>query len=99
MRKGGYDGRGVSIIQSEKDLEKAFDLPSVLEQFVPFEKELAVIVSRNENGEIVSFPAVELDFNPEANLVELLFAPAIIDDDIEVIDGTDPTDAADPLVP
>lgn len=83
MRKGGYDGRGVSILKSEKDLEKAFDLPSVLEQFVPFEKELAVIVSRNEKGEIISFPAVELDFNAEANLVELLFAPAIIEPNIE----------------
>ena len=76
MRTGGYDGRGVSILKSEADLDKAFDVPSVLESFVPFEKELSVIAARNEAGEIVTFPAVELDFNPEANLVELLFAPA-----------------------
>lgn len=83
LRKGGYDGKGVSILKSETDLIKAFDAPSVLESFVPFEKELAVIVARNENGEISSFPTVELDFNPEANLVEMLFAPANISSEIE----------------
>jgi len=83
LRKGGYDGKGVSILKSETDLLKAFHAPSVLESFVPFEKELAVIVARNEKGETSSFPAVELDFNPEANLVEMLFAPAKISPEIE----------------
>jgi len=83
LRKGGYDGKGVTILKSETDLLKAFDAPSVLESFVPFEKELAVIVARNEKGEISSFPVVELDFNPEANLVEMLFAPAKITAEIE----------------
>ncbi|NBW34769.1 MAG: ATP-grasp domain-containing protein, partial [Cytophagia bacterium] len=41
-----------------------------------FEKEIAVIVARNQNGEIVSYPAVEMIFHPEKNLVEYLFAPA-----------------------
>jgi len=83
LRKGGYDGRGVSIIRSSEDLAKAFDAPSVLEQFVPFEKELSVIVARNGSGETKTFPVVELEFNPEANLVELLFAPAEISPDLE----------------
>jgi len=83
LRKGGYDGKGVTILKSETDLLKAFDAPCVLESFVPFEKELAVIVARNEKGEISSFPVVELDFNPEANLVEMLFAPAKITAEIE----------------
>lgn len=83
MRTGGYDGRGVSILKSEADLDKAFDEPSVLESFVPFERELSVIAARNEEGQVVTFPAVELDFNPEANLVELLFAPAKISPEIE----------------
>ena len=83
LQKGGYDGKGVTILKSETDLLKAFDAPCVLESFVPFEKELAVIVARNEKGEISSFPVVELDFNPEANLVEMLFAPAKITAEIE----------------
>lgn len=78
LRKGGYDGRGVQVIHTEADMEKAFDAPSVLEKFVDFEKEIAAVVARNEVGEISVFPPVELVFNPEANLVEFLSAPANI---------------------
>lgn len=76
MRKGGYDGKGVQVIQSEADFSNAFDVPAVIEEMIPFEKELSVIVARNENGETATFPLVEQEFNPEANLVEFLFAPA-----------------------
>jgi 5-(carboxyamino)imidazole ribonucleotide synthase len=76
LRKGGYDGKGVQLLKSESDLAKAFDAPCVLEELVDFEKELAVIVARNEQGEVATFPVVEMEFNPEANLVEFLFSPA-----------------------
>jgi 5-(carboxyamino)imidazole ribonucleotide synthase len=76
LGREGYDGRGVQIIRTEKDLDKAFNAPGLLEKLVEFEKEIAVIVARNEKGEIKSFPAVEMVFHPEANLVEYLFAPA-----------------------
>lgn len=82
LRKGGYDGRGVYVIKSKEQIQNGFDAPAVLEKFVDFEKELSVIVARNESGEIKAFPAVELDFNPQANLVELLFAPANITPEI-----------------
>jgi 5-(carboxyamino)imidazole ribonucleotide synthase len=78
LRTGGYDGKGVQIMQSELDFEKAFDAPSVLEKFVDFEKEIAVIVARNKNGEVITYPSVECEFNPDANLVEFLFSPAEI---------------------
>lgn len=83
MRRGGYDGKGVSAIKTEADFSKGFDVPSVLEQFVDFEKELSVIVARNEKGEVKSYPTVECEFNPEANLVEFLFSPADISKEIE----------------
>lgn len=78
MRKGGYDGKGVTPLRSKADIENAFDVPSVLEKMVNFEKELSVIVARNERGETAVFPTVECEFNPEANLVEFLFSPAEI---------------------
>lgn len=83
LRKGGYDGKGVQVLKSKLDLNSGFDAPSVLEKFVDFEKELSVIVARNVTGEVKSFPAVELEFNAEANLVELLFSPANISDETE----------------
>lgn len=83
MRTGGYDGKGVTPLRNEKDLENAFEVPSVLEKFVDFEKELSVIVARNENGETKVYPTVECEFSPEANLVEFLFSPADVSQEIE----------------
>ncbi len=83
MRKGGYDGKGVVKLRNVDSLEAAFDAPSVLESLVDFEKEISVIVARNERGDISCFPATEALFNPEANLVEFLFSPATITDSVE----------------
>jgi 5-(carboxyamino)imidazole ribonucleotide synthase len=76
LRTGGYDGKGVQSLRSASDLEKAFDAPSVLESWVDFESELAVMVARNEDGQVVTFPPVDMEFNGEANLVEFLFSPS-----------------------
>jgi 5-(carboxyamino)imidazole ribonucleotide synthase len=83
LGKEGYDGRGVQMLRSESDLDKAFDSPGLLEKLIDFEKEIAIIVARNERGEIKSFPAVEMVFHPEANLVEYLFSPAQISAQVE----------------
>ncbi len=82
LGKEGYDGRGVQLIRTSADLSKVFDAPGLLEKFVDFEKEISVIVARNERGEVISYPAVEMVFHPEANLVEYLFAPAQIKDSV-----------------
>lgn len=82
LGKEGYDGRGVQILRSHNDLSKAFDAPGLLEKLIDFEKEIAVIVSRNERGEVSSYPAVEMVFHPEANLVEYLFSPAQLDSSV-----------------
>lgn len=78
LGREGYDGRGVQVLKNESDLPNAFDAPGLLEKFVDFDKEIAVIVARNQQGEMVSYPAVEMVFHPEKNLVEYLFAPALL---------------------
>jgi len=83
MRIGGYDGKGVTVLKTEDDILTSFDAPSVLEQFVDFEKELSVIVARNEAGEVTSFPVVEQEFNSEANLIEFLISPADVSAQVE----------------
>ena len=82
LGREGYDGRGVQIIRTEQDLEKAFDAPGLLEKLIDFEKEISVIVARNEQGEVKTFPAVEMVFHPVQNLVEYLFAPADLPESI-----------------
>ncbi|MEL6191156.1 MAG: 5-(carboxyamino)imidazole ribonucleotide synthase [Bacteroidota bacterium] len=76
--RGGYDGKGVSVLKSAEDAEKVPEVPGLIEAFVPFEKELAVIVGRNVSGQIRVYPVVEMVFHPEYNLVEYLFSPAEI---------------------
>lgn len=76
LRKDGYDGKGVKMIRTAEDLELAFEEPSIVEEIVDFEKEIAVIVARNDRGEVSTFPMVEMEFNAEANLVEFLISPS-----------------------
>lgn len=83
LRVGGYDGKGVRPIKSAADIASGFDAPSVLEKWVDYELELAVLVARNQQGDIQSFPLVELVFNPEANLVDYLASPARVSEAIE----------------
>jgi len=83
LGREGYDGRGVQILRSRADVDKAFDAPGLLEKLIDFEKEISVIVARNVHGEIKTFPAVEMVFHPEQNLVEYLFAPAEISREVE----------------
>ena len=82
LRKDGYDGRGVKKISTAADLDDAFEAPSLIEEWIAFEKEVAIIVSRNERGEVATFPCVEMEFNPEANLVEFLISPATLPTEI-----------------
>jgi len=83
VRKGGYDGYGVRKISSAADLENAFDAPSMIEKMADLKTELSVIVARNENGEIKAFPVVDMEFNPESNMVQFLYAPAKISPEVE----------------
>ncbi len=83
LRKGGYDGKGVYKVLQASDIKNSFDAPCVVEEMVLFKKELSVIVSRNISGECICFPAVEMVFNEEANLVEYLFSPAEVNTEIE----------------
>src|SRR3546814_15884320 len=78
LRKSGYDGRGVFTINSTDDLPVAFNEPSILEERVDFEKELSVLVARNQSGEVATYDVAETEFNSDANLVEILFSPARI---------------------
>ncbi|HEY9189572.1 MAG TPA: 5-(carboxyamino)imidazole ribonucleotide synthase [Sulfurovum sp.] len=76
LRKGGYDGRGVSLIHSSEDA--LLQGTSMCEQKVDIDKEIAVIAARNSADEVRCFSAVEMTFNDKTNLVEEIFCPADI---------------------
>ena len=77
----GYDGYGVKIIKSNKDLEKLNDCAGFVEDLVDIKKELSVIVCRNTKGETKNFPVVEMIFNNDSNQVEYIISPARINNE------------------
>lgn len=78
LRKGGYDGRGVAVINDKSDLIKILSGASVIEEKVEIVKEISAIAARNRKGEIKCFPVVEMIFDPRANLVDKLICPSSI---------------------
>jgi 5-(carboxyamino)imidazole ribonucleotide synthase len=82
-RKDGYDGQGVVIIKTKNDLDNLFDVPSIIEEKVDIDKEIAVIVTQDQQKNIACFPSVEMSFHPTANLVEFLFSPSSLSAELE----------------
>ena len=79
---GGYDGKGVSVIKEANTLKDLPDTECIAEEMIPFKNELAVIVARNPNGEVKTYPVVEMEFHPTANQVEYVICPARIEDHV-----------------
>jgi 5-(carboxyamino)imidazole ribonucleotide synthase len=76
----GYDGQGVKVVRKMDDLKELPNVECIAEKLVDFKNELAVIVARSSEGEVKTYPVVEMEFHPEANQVEYVICPARIDD-------------------
>lgn len=77
--RGGYDGRGVYLIRNEEDYKNALKEESFGEKYVDFKKEISVIVARDLDGKMKSFPIVEMVFDEGENICDTIIAPARID--------------------
>jgi 5-(carboxyamino)imidazole ribonucleotide synthase len=82
IAEGGYDGRGVQVINSETDISKGFDAPSVLEKKVDIAKEIALIVAINSKGDVALYPPVEMVVDPFLNLLDYQLCPAQIEEKV-----------------
>lgn len=84
-RFGGYDGKGNFVVADKNDIAKGLELLGsekiYIEEYVPFEKELAVIVSRGSDGMIHSYPVVETIHKD--NILHFTLAPAPIDTQLQ----------------
>ncbi|WP_353572565.1 5-(carboxyamino)imidazole ribonucleotide synthase [Candidatus Albibeggiatoa sp. nov. BB20] len=81
-RTGGYDGKGVVVLKSANDIDEVLHTPSIVEEYVDFEKELAVMVARDAKGEVACYPVVEMIFDDRTNICDIVTAPARIPEDI-----------------
>jgi 5-(carboxyamino)imidazole ribonucleotide synthase len=62
---GGYDGRGVQLLNSPADIDKGFDTPAVLEKMVTIHREISMIIAVNDKFENVLYPPVDMIVNTE----------------------------------
>jgi len=76
--RGGYDGRGVCVMEDAGGFPDHLPVPSLVERFVVAKKELAVMVARSARGECRTYPAVEMCFRPGENVLDLLLCPAAV---------------------
>ncbi|HVG42485.1 MAG TPA: 5-(carboxyamino)imidazole ribonucleotide synthase [Chitinophagaceae bacterium] len=76
LAEGGYDGRGVQLINTEKEFDKGFDAPSVLEKKIDIKKEIALIVAVDHDGKTVIYPSVEMIVDKKLNQLDYQLCPA-----------------------
>ena len=78
LASGGYDGKGVQIIENRDQLSLGFEGAAVLEKMIPIELEISVLVAVDTKGVIVTYPPAAMVFDPQLNLLDYQIAPAPI---------------------
>jgi 5-(carboxyamino)imidazole ribonucleotide synthase len=80
----GYDGKGQARVETLADAQAAFakfQTPCVLERLMPLEKEISVVLTRADSGEVVSFPIAE---NTHRNgILDVSIVPARVDEHLK----------------
>jgi 5-(carboxyamino)imidazole ribonucleotide synthase len=83
-RRHGYDGQGTFIVKDSSSLQEIWKklgyTPVLLEEFIEFERELAVIAARSVAGEVVVYPVVETQ--QEQQVCRRVIAPAEISPEV-----------------
>ncbi|MBE7382705.1 MAG: 5-(carboxyamino)imidazole ribonucleotide synthase [Leptolyngbya sp. SIO1E4] len=89
-RRLGYDGQGTFIIRSAEVLRETWirinRQPVLLEAFIPFEKELAVMVARSTSGEIAIYPVAETQQVDQ--VCRRVIAPADVSETVQITINT-----------
>lgn len=82
--KGGYDGYGNITIKNQNELKEKFSLLKgelLVEAFIPYEMELAIMVARNKNNEMVTYPIAHT--MQENHICHFVSVPAELSSDVE----------------
>ena len=79
VRRGGYDGKGVQILWNAEDLDRLWPAESVIEPALPNCTEVAVVVARDQYGEMSAFPPVTMEFDETLNAVSVIVSPGVLE--------------------
>ena len=86
VSEGGYDGKGIRLLQDQQDLERLLDeidpTDWLLEEKVPFERELALTVCRDAQGNVACFPLVET--HQHQQVCDWVLFPAPVGHSVEI---------------
>lgn len=77
-RCGGYDGRGVQILERLESPEQLWDAPSLVEPLLRDCQEISVVTARTQSGDIQTYPPVSMEFDARLNAVRTVSMPASI---------------------
>lgn len=80
--RGGFDGRGVQIINGPENLHDAWPGQTLFEAHAGDFAEIAVMVIRKADGEVRTFPPVDMTFNTDHSVLDWVLAPSAFDDSI-----------------
>ncbi|HLR16210.1 MAG TPA: 5-(carboxyamino)imidazole ribonucleotide synthase, partial [Bacillota bacterium] len=84
--RGGYDGKGQLKVDTKEDIAEAMAFvqeayPCIVEEWIPFDKEISVVFTRGINGDITFFPLAE---NVHVHhILHTTIAPAQVNDSIK----------------
>ncbi|MBP1970431.1 5-(carboxyamino)imidazole ribonucleotide synthase [Virgibacillus natechei] len=91
--RGGYDGKGQLKLESQSDHQQAIDFAErndrcIIEEWVSFDKEISVVFTRSQTGEITFFPIAENDHKD--HILHQTVVPALISEGVQenVYDAT-----------
>jgi 5-(carboxyamino)imidazole ribonucleotide synthase len=83
-RRHGYDGKGTHVLPTLEALRALLSQVNpanyLLEEYVPFERELAVMAARGTDGQVVVYPVVETQ--QENQVCRVVIAPAAVSEAI-----------------
>lgn len=75
---GGYDGKGVQVIEKQSDWALAFDAEAVLEKKINIKKEIAIIIGVDQDNMKSIYPPAEMIFDSSLNLLQYQLSPAVL---------------------
>ncbi len=82
IARGGYDGKGVQVINSLTDTDRGFDAPAVLEKKVSISREIAMMIAVGSNGSLAIYPPVDMVFDQRLNLLSHQISPAELPEEV-----------------
>jgi 5-(carboxyamino)imidazole ribonucleotide synthase len=75
---GGYDGRGVQLLETLHSPDQLWDVPSIIEPLLIDSHEISVITARDASGNIQCYPPVSMQFDAQLNSVSVVAMPASV---------------------